>query len=269
MKKEILIFAFLLAMLILPFASALDTEINVRTISQHKTHILVLADSDTYGLLQDFHLNSDDFGNVQVVYSGEESSVNINVQIDEGYEKLMLEKFQSVPTGSPVYLQVIPGSVSDNYLALDKETEEARAKQEAEALATETATVQTEETPIEESVDEQPVEESKSGGITASAISDFASSVPSMVYYIVGGLIIALAFVLFIFKNPRMLKGLSKSPQVKSQSSIDTLEDAERKIEEAQKEIAKLRSKEKIFEAEKKLEQDRSALDDLRKQLGE
>ncbi|HLD98547.1 MAG TPA: hypothetical protein VI815_04430 [Candidatus Nanoarchaeia archaeon] len=113
MKKG---FVFLSTILILficfivPFVSAEETQINIETLSNHDVSILILADSETYTLLEMFNNKpSGQYGNVSVIYaSSGRASINLQIIVKQNGEQVMSEKFTEVKTGSPVNLQVLP-----------------------------------------------------------------------------------------------------------------------------------------------------------------
>ena len=103
------------------FVAAIDTDINVRTLSGHKVSILILNNGGNYYLYDSFHKTSDSYGVVTAKFTGDQKSVKISVKVVRGNDTIINEKFEDAfTTGSPLYLQVIPGNVSRDYRELDK-----------------------------------------------------------------------------------------------------------------------------------------------------
>ena len=266
MVNKILLLSVLALVLIVPFALA-TTEINVKTLPEHKVSIFVLEPAEVYTLLESYHVVSDSSGIVTVSYSENINKVNIKVKVTKDGQEVLLHDFEDMDTGGSLYLQVIPGSVLENYREVEeKEAQDAAAQ--AEAAAAEAAILENQA----EQTDEAPA--GGDAGVTGFAVSDVVPKFSNMTYFIVGGIILALVVVVFVLKSGALSSIVKKDPAFDykkvnpERGEMDKeLENAERRIREAETEIAKLRNKDKIALAEKKLEADRADLDKLRSGL--
>ena len=95
MKKDIYLNLFLLVIFSISFVSAIDTQINVRTLPNHKASIFVLKTGETYLLLNSYHINADSTGQVSATYSGDESKIMITLKITKNGQTVMLNKFEN------------------------------------------------------------------------------------------------------------------------------------------------------------------------------
>jgi cell division protein FtsB len=260
MKREMILGLFFGLMLLsnAGFVLAADTNINIRSYSNIQVYVMVLEDSQTYQLIDVLKADTDIDGMTAVFFEdpGNNNKVKINVQLNRDGEKFHIEKFDAFPTGEPLYLQVRVDNSSRNYLELDAEVEANKTEVESnETVILESNETESNETEIESNETEVFDEENNESfvGITGKVISDFVGNFSNITYYIIGGVFLALVIVVFVLKV-----AIGRSP-------AGELKDAERKLEQAQKEIQDIKDKEKILEAKKKIEEDRKALKDLKK----
>jgi len=251
------------AVLVIPMSMA-AADINLRTISGHRASITILGAGEAYEFLDSFHQDTGNTGELKVVYTGDRGEMDIIVKITKDGEVIMNERFDSVSASGPLYLQVIPGKVSDNYLKLDEE----KAKKEAEEAAKQQAVA---ETP-EEKTSEEEKKVSDSGSVTGSAIEGADLKIPKSAYYIVGAIIIVglLAFLGLKFGSNASFSSLSSgvgATQVGNGKSY-TERKLEARLKAAQDEINRLKKEEenieKIVAVEKRLDADKEELRRLR-----
>ncbi len=276
MKKKIYGILFLLAIFSISFVSAIDTQINVRTWPNHKASILVFKAEGDYTMLNSYHLNSGSTGEVSAVYSGDDSMIKITVKITKEGQTVLLQKFENeFATGSPIYLQVIPGRILENYKQADE--------QRKQNITNQTATNQTVQNTTQEA---QTAPETMNSTITNTTEINFSITgaviseksdikIPSFVWYILLGLVIAGAIVFgFIKLKPKMtisktqhhgriaLKPISHK---ELKNTTNQLAEAERKIREAQEEINKIKNKSKIDEVRLRIQKEQDELSRLEK----
>jgi len=262
MGRGLIFFGFVFLMLVLPMTLA--AEINVRTVSGHRASITLLGAGETYEFLDSFHLDTGDNGMVKVEYTGGKEAIDVLVKISKDGETIVNERFEEMNAAEPMYLQVIPGKISKDYLKLDEE--KARAEEERLAkLEAEKAEVANPE-----------VTDDGNKGVTGSAISDYELKIPKSLYYIVGGLLVVGLLAFLGLKYGDNLRGLGPGKPVVSVASASNTGSAKdpaeerliAQLKEAQKEIARLKREEenitKIVEMEKKLEADKEELRKLR-----
>jgi len=276
MKKEICTILFLLTILSISFVSAIDTQINVRTWPNHKASIFVLKPGEVYTMLNSYHINSGSTGEVSTIYSGDDSSIKVTIKITKDGQTVLLQKFENeFATGSPLYLQVIPNKISENYKQLDEQREQNIANQTTSNQTIQNTSQEVQTAP--ETTNSTATNATKvNSSITGAAISEKSGiKIPSFVWYILLGLIIAGAIVfIFIKLKPKMktlktinhgrvaLKPMSHK-EIKDTTS--QLAEAERKIREAQEEINRLKNKSKMDEIRTRIQKEQEELSKLEK----
>ncbi|MCK5043510.1 hypothetical protein KAR52_00730 [Candidatus Pacearchaeota archaeon] len=253
------LFMFLFA---IPMMSAIDTEIKIKTMPFHEVQVSVSKPMsqvfESWGNLKN---HSDRYGDVSFVFSSDKYSFDLIVFIKKDNEKVMPpQKFlENFPAGEPIYFEIAPSGFT---------------------LI---------ETPSTEIIEEVNVTENVTIGgegedsqLTGSAIfGEDGLLSGGKIYYITGGLLLLIA-AFFIFKIIRKKIKFPKSPKqpkeikIKKLSELEAekkedvrddrkiIEDAEKKIKEAQEDIRKLRSEDKIKEAKKKIIEDEKELMRLR-----
>jgi hypothetical protein len=284
MGKRILI-CLIAAVLLLPVVMAIDTQINVRALPEHKVSIFVLDSDKVYSVIHSAHIQSGNSGEVSTTYSGNKPTIKVNVQIKKDGDSVQLERFDEFPVGNPLYLEVKPGSVSRNYMEGEEEDDPVEEEADAEGEISEGEEGEGEDVGGEE-------ESTGDSGITGSAISDneageddeLGLGLSNTTYFIIAGVVVAVVILLFILKLS--LPGMKKDPAYKyksvsaESSTAENSEDGgnnstwrerklERKLEAAQAEIEKLKleeqNAEKIAEVRRRLQEDKEELRKLRK----
>ncbi len=287
MKKGICVVLLLLTIFSICLVSAIDTQINVRTWPNHKASILVSKPVEPPPLLNSFHINSGSTGEVSAVYSGDDPIIKITVKITKDGQTVLMQKFENeFATGSPLYLQVIPGRISDNYKLQDEQREQNATNQ---AATNQTIVNQTSQNATQENQTAPETTNSTTtnttetnSSITGAVISDKTNKssfkIPIFVWYILLGLIVAGIIVFgFIKLKPKMKR--SETPHyerhgrvalkpIHHQEAKDTnsqLAEAERKIREAQEEINKIKNKSKMDEIRSRIQKEQDELSRLEK----
>lgn len=262
-NKNIFFVVLLCSILIMPLALA-GTTINVKTISGHKASVIMLGAGDTYEFLDSKHVPTGDTGEVSIDYAGDRTELDVLVKITKDGEDVVSHRFDGMDATSPMYLQVIPGKISENY----KELEEKKAAEEAAKAVPEVVEESVDGEIVQEGVAEENSEGDENSKVTGNAISIDSIKIPKNVYYIVGGIILAAAILLAGLKmGPSVVRAIPR-PSVGGYSGGATtkqLADAERRIKEAQAEINKLKNRDKIDAAERKMQKDKEELERLKK----
>ncbi len=260
MAKKLIISIILVFSLFLALASA-STEINVKTLSFHRVHIYVLDANSVYSPLESYHLNSDYLGMAKAVYSGTESKIKVKVQVAKETNTIQTEDFTDLPTGSPLYLQVLSGNVSSNYKELESSPE----------TPSETNTTSNNET---NTTGNNETEATSILGKATNKITGFITSVRKSVaskttIYIIGGVVVVIIIVgFFAFKMPGITAGRfnpkikeETTPQISGINKDKDLLKAQETIKELQKEVNTLKKQGKIKEIERKLEEEKKAME--------
>lgn len=257
MKKS-LWYVIVLACLFIPMISAIDTAITIKTIPYHEVQITAFNPStssfESWGSLKNY---SDQYGDASFTFSSDKYNFNLIVFIKKDNEKVMAPKkfLDNFEAGEPIYLEVAPSGFE--FIETPNQVEEEIELIENETIQNET---------IEDS---EPV--------TSFAIFGEGGLFSINTFYVVTGIILILGIAgFFLFKKMKKgiktpkeikIKKLSELNQEKKEDIRDNraiIEDAERKIREAQEEIRKIKNEDKIKEAKKKLIEDQKELMRLR-----
>ena len=284
----LILFVTLFITLITSSVIAYTTEITVSTLANHDVEIKVLNPlSDENNLLGVFNENSGGSGKVSFNHTSDKSRISLAIMIrkDGKFVEInneIIHKTEKQNAGTPININLVPNT--------EQETTEENTTQEVN---------ETEETNITEAT---IIEETQQGGITGEAISEESSFnitnfnikeiFSSTLFYIFGAIILVLIAVFVVFKTglikPRPPKNIktkkyselkeeidkqrteiikkdeAEETETESFSGIsdDEISVAERKLQEAQTEINRLK---KIQEAEKKVREYQAELNKLRK----
>jgi hypothetical protein len=264
MKKSSTLAFLILALLAFSFALpevyAATTEIKIKTVPFANINLNVL-DSGTseYSVLQNFNKDANQYGDVTFVYASDESSFDMSIYVKKNNQRLVYEKYSGFTAGETIELLVAPEGAEIFY----DPAENATANETANTTLTDS----------ENQAEAAP-------GITGLAASDDTGeefSTKYIPYFIAVFLILGLGVFFFMVKKKRMSEGIGKSSKevrvvklsdIKSGKAADlykrTIEDAEKKIVEAQKEINRLKNTEKIDEIKHRMIEDQKELMKLR-----
>ncbi|MEK6819712.1 MAG: hypothetical protein AABY03_00755 [Nanoarchaeota archaeon] len=291
MNKKFL-FAFLIALLAIPFAFAADTTLTIQTLPEHDVDISILRPTGIYSLIESFHKKSDSNGTVSITFSTTETEYYARVwlkkdnviieylKFEEGYTVGEAKTFEVYPEW---YLKQKEIENSGNFDDGDSETptETTETSTETEAVSEETSAAT--ETPETKEVEETTTSDGNSSFL--SQITGFTffkeGNSSNIIYYVVGG--IALLTILgttgfvvmkrrgFNFRS-RMNGGdeqpkgrrirvvkLSdriregKQKQEQENKEDDEIAQAEAKLKELQEHIQDLKNKPQMSEKEKKI----------------
>src|SRR3989338_6251907 len=103
-----LIFCLIVAVFILELASAVSTEINVRTLANHKVYIYILEPDQVFKQLGDSY-NQDSGGNGEVSYTYDSlgtNKIDILVNVKKDNVKVFSQRFEDYETGKPIYIRM-------------------------------------------------------------------------------------------------------------------------------------------------------------------
>ena len=247
----------------IPVVSAIDTEINVKSLGSHLASIFVLGDNEGYSLFESFHVNTDGSGLAKVTYTGSQEKFKVSVKISNSIgEQLFYEEFETFTAGSPINLKILEGYVSSNYLESDSETSEEIVIDESPSTELDGAAEVIEEVPSKElelvsglAVAENEGKKSFKG-ITIGAIIILA-----------GGL---LVLIVKKYKNRDPAYDYKKadiSPTKDFEENKDKskIKELENKISDAEEEIEEEKEKEKMRSMERKIEKQKEELERFRK----
>ena len=253
-KKRICLLV-LAVLLVLPVAIALTTEVNVKTLENHKVYVSI-QNPDTLGLIGSTSADSGSDGKVTVnVDSGGDDEVNIIVKVTKDGTKIVLEKFTGYANSFPVYFLVTDDQVLADY--------------ETEFLAVDEEVVN--ETVVDEVVEEVVEESEEDANVSAGFVSFFTGLVSSVgqrvfsktTYYVLGAIVVGLLIFVFIKKAPAMgARASVLAPKPSGGGGLGffdsrRLASAERRIASAQSEINTIKGRDRTSRAEKRFEREK------------
>jgi gas vesicle protein len=271
MKKGLMLIVLLL--IAIPGVFAADTEINVRAPQDTRVSIFILEAGDEYGLLESYHGDSVYGGAVKYTYSGSEKQIKVNVKVKEAETgiQLLLERFGDFDAGEPLFLQAIPGNISNDYMEVQRQIEEEEAAAAAVVAAAKKAAddatakkVAEEEAAAEAArIAEEATLSYKLKSITGKISFGSLGEVSKKTYYIIGGflLVAVLGFMMMKHGMPSMPSfGGGNLDSLKANLSRE-----EDKIKEIRSKMAKIRGdkSDRIKKMEDKLKADEEELKQL------
>ncbi|MBS3088943.1 hypothetical protein J4402_04165 [Candidatus Pacearchaeota archaeon] len=271
MAKKLIFLLILLS--ILPVVTAATLEINIKTYPNHVVFINVAEPSDDYQLLESIKKTADTSGLASATFSSNNyNEIDLYVQINNGNEKIMSEYFSKKSMSEPLYLQIIPGKVNEDYRTLEIKNETVETANQT----VEEETNQTTEETVNETIEEMMQNISSEPGITGLAIfknSDWLSSKTTI--WVVGiAAVIAIVVVFLVRRSflssapPAYLPKVQHMrhsgqimPKPKSATPIDEeLLKTEAEIENVRSRIEKIK---RIKDAQKRLKEEQDALKSL------
>ncbi len=265
--KTLILFVFIL-LVALPVVSAYDTLITVKSYDYHDVNIIVLQPTEEYGLIKSHNnIYTGNKGSAFVTHSSEDSTFKLRIIVKKDGAIIENMAFDGpYNAGTPIEL-IVP----DNLEELLEEEEEDPVEEPVE---------EEEEDPVEEEEEVTTEEENQeAAAIAGNVISDEENDggLSKILYWAFGVLILAgiVGFVMGkVIRARRVKLGLAspKESKFKLKKGKEEgyeykkqLEDAEKKLKEAQSEINKVKNQDKIKDAEKKLDKDREDLEKLRR----
>jgi hypothetical protein len=284
MSRKYWFVAFLILLYIVPFCLALDTTFNIKTLSNHKISVVV-REAGKLVSLESF-LKDTGTGDVSVKFSSSKTSLDVIMTVMKDGVKVVNEKFEGIAAGNPINILLYPG----NTKILESTTEKKNESQNTtNTTTTSTAPVPaniTQETAAsgipEVNNTQQTQEATKEKGLTGSVISDSSKKQFNfkILYYILGVIVFLSAIVFVVMITSRKAKEKKegepygnfkikpgKNDNIISKREYDPkIHQIERKIEEAKKELDEIRNrKTRIEEARRKFEDSKKELEKLEK----
>lgn len=261
--------AVLIIVLMSLVLAAKTTEIDVQTVRGVKVSLFIY-DSATKPspLLNSYHIQTSD-GRVNVNYTGEEDKIDIKVQVTENGQQIMLERFDDTTAGERVILSVYPTNITRSYLT-------------GQVISSNNSSAPVNTSNLNNII--QNTTSTASSNLNSTNNSSSFISISSVknailsktgIYTIAGiiAAIIAIFVIRFIIrKSPRTKEmKITKTPQVHQQVQSPDIKEAKSKLEEtqkrlaeAQREIARLKNEERIKEIQKRIEQEKQEISKLR-----
>jgi hypothetical protein len=281
------VFAVLIFVLMISGVFAINTDIYVKTVSNHDVQISVYdTDASSFSMAESFIRKSDIYGDVKVTFSNPTGIDNFGVIVFvKRYGKTILnEKFEEYAVGDDVYVEVLPPGVeplkTPGLVELNESNESVISNESSDDIILNESMNVTSENETESNIKPTVI----TLDLTGWAV--FGSTILSnSIYYIIGGVVVFLIIVFFLIKKKKKKKVridkegsiINKEIRVRKLSDVikereeenskvksDALMEAERKLKEAQSEVLRLKSDDQIREAERKLREDEETLRRLR-----
>ena len=273
-----LIFGLMILLLVFPVVIAVDTDIKIKTLADHKVLVSVYpaGDLSTWQNLIGF---SNSAGEATLTYTGSEEAIDLRIKVTKDAKNILpgetsgTELFEGYDTGSPI-------SIRFDYEITDGHYNVPVAINDTEVNNTEKVNEsgEIENSSVEDGVEEEVKDKADAGesndSITGSVISGDKGILNNMIFYIVGGILIVLVAVFFLvrrFSSSSFTPHRTESTQPKARdlpsigSESKELQKLEKQIESAQRELKMIKNKEKIGQAEERLKMDREELEKLRR----
>jgi len=257
---------------LLPIVFALETSMTIKTLSNHRVSVIV-REAGKLTTLESFHKDTAG-GEVQILTNQDPTSLDLLVTLKKDTITILNKKFEAVKSGEKLVINFVPGDVSLKTQAeIDAEAAAQAAAEtpEPKAPVEETAS---EETPVEtESAAEtqtESVEELKNSKVSGLAIFSNKETTKKIYYGL--GIIIALIVIVCIFffvrKKIKSKDSMTDSFKVRKLSDIKgdhytdrKLRDAEKRIEEAKREIEQIKNKDsRVRQLKEQYEHDKKEL---------
>jgi hypothetical protein len=262
MVKKLFVGAVLLSLLMcIEIVSAIDTQVTIKTLENHKVDISILNPEGVYSLIESFHEDSGSLGEVSVSFSSSLDTFNLRVWLKKDGELVIYKKFEEeYPTGEPLVLEIYPAGFEPELEVNESTLNEAES--ENESLEGE-------------------------GTITGSPVFGEGGIFSKKgIYYTVIVFLVLAVVAFFVMKKFNVIKSKPHQSDEKPDENKNTrddsvppsggesradnksiIEDAERKIREAQEEIRRIKDEEKVNEIRKKLIEDKKRIIEDQREL--
>jgi hypothetical protein len=272
-QKAYLIILFVL--FLTPVILATNQEINIKTLKDHSISVIALKSGSVFERIEGFSYSGKKTGNgnITIKSSFTESKIDIRVILMRDGNSIINERFDEVKIGEPIIINLIPGSVS----IINKKEEPVPPP--APPPAPEPTPPPA---PLEISTQNNQEQINHTSFLTGFAITNgtISPNVKKIMIYLVIAVVslVIIAIIVygtfFFFKRRKRKKdefSISKyiNIKVKEQPDNDEIKEAEKRLKIAQEEIEKINSlldkRKAIKDAERKLDEDRRALDRLKR----
>ena len=241
MKNTICLTIFSILLLV-SMVSAYSSQIEIKTLPAGKLVVSILIPNTIYDLIESFRIQADSMGQAQLNYTSTREEVDIKVEVNTASNQFIFaQRFEDIKTNKPYFIQALKDNVDSYYLEITP--------------------------PVANVTDTNST--SNNTGVTGNVVSDSFKLNINWKYVLTGVLIVFFAFSIFMFiikknKGVRVPKEIKTTPASDLPGISSKLEQTEKQLKEAQKELARLRNQEKIKEIESRISQEQSELDKLR-----
>ena len=275
MVKKIF-FSLVVFFLLMQVVSATDTPIKIKTMPFHEVQLTIFDPEVTSSLsiFERFIGFSDMYGDAVFLFSSDEPSFGAAVFIKKDNLKIISKEFSGPYTsGEPLYLELAPS----NFELIETPTDKTVNQSENQTLVNETAINTNNSAEIVTLENTSVAGESNNQTMIGLAISGSEGIFsPPKVYFFMG---IAGIIILYFLINFFKIRGLKEPKEIKvtrlselqerrkydsQKTDRERIEEAEKKIIDAQEEIKMIKHAERINDVKKRLIHDEKELIRLR-----
>jgi hypothetical protein len=275
MKK--LFFCFVFLIVSFQLISAIDTNIHIKTVPLKNVNLVIPTNDPPYISNKD----ANEYGDVFFVFHSDDSKFDLTIFVKDiiSGNKVASKILKDQVTGEDLYLEVVP----DGFNIIETPSNNTANSNLTENLTN--SSIQGNSNLTQDNLS-LGTEQKNKHNFTLSGLFVFENKSKSekIIFYIVIGVVLLLIILFIIFKlyKRRASAGLygkkpSNNIHVKKfsewkeerrekypQDYEKIVRDAQRTVDEAQRELSQIRNKDKILEAERKVQQDREELRRLR-----
>lgn len=274
MVKKIIL-GLVLALMVFPVVIAIDTDINIKTLANHKVFVFVYPVEETKTYHQTFTGDSNSAGEIKFTHTGTEEAVDIRIKVTKDGKNILpgetkgTELFEGYSTGTPISIrfdyEIIDGDYSAHVAEVNETKEVNKTKEVENSTVVESA---------KEEVENKTVPEESKDSVTGSVISGDKGILSNIAFYIIGGILVVLVAVFFLARRFNISSFTMHKPQSSQPRNSDLpsirndskeLQKLEEQIKSAQRELKMIKNKERINQAEEKLKKDRDELERLKR----
>ncbi len=262
---------FLIGMLILIFilssVSAAKTMIKIKTLQFHEVEVAVSDGTiSDFSLIQRFKGQADKYGDINFTLDSQKSKINLYLYLKRNNEKVFDDKLMDIENnGKTINITFIP----EGYEAIPTPTFEELKLNETNSSLENASEIIVGQENLTQKIEEQNTK--TIFGFTGAVIKNVFSK--KVIYVIIGVfmLLIVLFVTIRIVRNRgandinreikiRKLSDVNSDTQNRIENRMGLIEEAEKKIKEAQNEINKIKNEEKIKEIRKRMENEEREL---------
>src|SRR3989344_522934 len=253
-----LFFCFIVLILCFQIISAIDTNVQVKTVPLKNVNLVISTNDPPYISNKD----ADEYGDVSFVCPSDNPRLDLTIFVKDIVEnkKVAFKKLENQIAGEEIYVEVVPDGFEIIETSGEEEVVENTTLAEEPQNQTSGSTSTEKETLV--TITEKPKKRFK---LLGWAIFGDNEKLKEIIYY-AGGVILFAIIAFFVFRKfgkrkkeikvKKLSDWIQEQKQNKPEDYSGIIREAQQKIEDAQKEINRLKNQDKIREAERKLQQD-------------
>jgi len=277
--RKILVLGILL--LLVGSVYAAEVKVNIETISNNTLLVSALDGDAVYTLLDSKRVTSDEFGKAEVTLSVSSDVVDLGITLSKDGSKILYNRFEDYNINSPISLKIMPGgyigdAASDPALLANTENTTEPEANDSDLLIPEENTGEVQNSEETEIISNG----TESQKVTGFSINKTGEMFKEKWYYVVVVIVTIAVILAVIFgmksmsvkkqgasiNNPEKPTVYKKFYDFEQEDNEDPrIKAAEEKIAQAQKDLKSIKNEDHIKQAEKKLQEDQERLEKLRR----